>query len=155
VDAPWHGLQDNQAYLKRLKPRIFNPMILVAAGFIFKDHKLLIAQRLPGTHGALKWELPGGKVENDEDPRDCLVREVKEELGIQIEVGNIFESIFHRYPERSVLLLFYKCRWISGEARPLGCANFAWIDPQQLPTYDFLEADLALIKNIAESGDIR
>jgi 8-oxo-dGTP diphosphatase len=129
-------------------------MILVAAGFIYKGGKLLIAQRLPGSHGAMKWELPGGKVEKDEDPRNCLAREVEEELGIRIRVGKIVESIFHRYPERSVLLLFYKCEWISGEAKAIGCASFEWISPGQLPQYDFMEADLALIKKIAESGDV-
>jgi 8-oxo-dGTP diphosphatase len=128
-------------------------MIVVAAGFIFKGPKLLIAQRLPGTHGGLKWELPGGKVEKDEDPRDCLVREVNEELGIEIEVGEIVESVFHHYPERSILLLFYKCQWVSGEPKTLGCENLEWVNPKELPQYDFMEADLELIRKIARSGD--
>lgn len=103
----------------------------------------------------MKWELPGGKVEKDEDPRDCLVREVMEELGIEIQVGEIVESIFHRYPERSILLLFYKCQWVSGEPKTLGCANLEWVNPKELPQYDFMEADLKLIRKIAQSGDYK
>jgi 8-oxo-dGTP diphosphatase len=128
-------------------------MILVAAGFIYKAGKLLIAQRPAGKHGGLKWELPGGKVEAEEDPRDCLVREVREELGIEIEVNEAIETIYHQYTERSVLLLFYKCRWISGDPKTLGCAAFEWIDPTSLPRYDFMEADRELIQKIAQSGD--
>jgi 8-oxo-dGTP diphosphatase len=128
-------------------------MVIVAAGFIYKDKRLLIAQRLPGTHGALKWELPGGKLEKDENPRDCLVREVQEELGIQIEVDKIVETVFHRYPDRAILLLFYECRWISGEAKPLGCQAFEWINPFRLAQYDFMDADLELIQKIAQTGD--
>ena len=121
-------------------------MILVAAGLIYREGRLLIAQRPPGKHGALKWEFPGGKVEADEDPRDCLVREAREELAIEIEVRKIVETVFHRYPERSVLLLFYDCRWVSGEPRLLDCNNFAWAEPSQLADYDFLQADVAFIR---------
>ena len=126
-------------------------MILVAAGLIYRDGKLLIAQRLPGCHGALKWEFPGGKVEADEDPRECLIREVREELGIAIRVESIVESVFHRYPERSVLLLFYRCAWESGEPRAIECAAFDWADPAALSRYDFLEADLEFIRRLSGS----
>ncbi len=125
-------------------------MILVAAGLIYReDGKLLIAQRPAGKHGAFKWEFPGGKVEQDEDPRDCLVREVREELGVEISVGEVIETIFHHYPERSVLLLFYRCKWISGEPRTLDCHAFDWTDVKRLGEYDFLQADLNFIRKLA------
>ncbi|PWT93928.1 MAG: 8-oxo-dGTP diphosphatase MutT [Acidobacteria bacterium] len=124
-------------------------MIIVTAGVIRRDEKLLITQRPPGKHGALKWEFPGGKLESEEDPRDCLIREVREELGIEIGVDSITEVIFHRYPERSVLLLFYLCHWISGEPQAIDCEAFAWVNPADLPTYDFLEADLDFIQRLA------
>jgi 8-oxo-dGTP diphosphatase len=123
-------------------------MLVVAAGLIYKQGKLLIAQRLPGKHGALKWEFPGGKIEEDEDPRATLAREVAEELGMQIEVLNPIEIIFHRYPDRSVLLLLYNCRWKSGEPQKLDCHDFAWVLPQELSDYDFLDADLDLISRL-------
>ena len=127
-------------------------MILVAAGLIFKDGLLLIAQRPPGKHGALKWEFPGGKIEEDEDPRKTLQREIREELGIEIEADEIVETVFHRYPERSVLLLFYKCRYISGEPSAIDCHDFRWIKLSQLNEFDFLEADLDFIRRLASQN---
>jgi 8-oxo-dGTP diphosphatase len=125
-------------------------MILVAAGLIYRDDgKLLIAQRPAGKHGAFKWEFPGGKIEENEDPRDCLVREVREELGVEVSVGSVIETIFHHYPERSVLLLFYRCKWVKGEPQPLECHAFDWADPKRLTDYDFLEADLNFIRKLA------
>ncbi|HEY4491033.1 MAG TPA: (deoxy)nucleoside triphosphate pyrophosphohydrolase [Acidobacteriota bacterium] len=126
-------------------------MILVAAGLIYKDGRLLIAQRPEGKHGALKWEFPGGKIEQEEDPRESLAREVTEELGIRIEVLSPVEIIFYRYPERSVLLLFYNCRWISGEPQKLDCRDFACTLPRDLKSYDFLEADLDFIAKLERS----
>ncbi len=125
-------------------------MILVAAGLIFNNALLLITQRPPGKHGALKWEFPGGKIENDEDPRKCLEREIQEELGIEIKAEEIVETIYHRYPERSVLLLFYRCQWIQGEPQAIECNAFAWTDPAHLTEYDFLEADLDFIRRLAQ-----
>lgn len=124
-------------------------MIVVAAGLIRHNGRLLITQRLHGSHGALKWEFPGGKLEPDEDPKDCLKREIMEELGIEVEVERIEDVIFHRYPERSVLLLFYNCRLISGEPASLQCHAFSWTQPQHLRDYDFLDADLDFIRKLA------
>jgi 8-oxo-dGTP diphosphatase len=128
-------------------------MIIVAAGLIYKGPKLLIAQRPPGKHGALKWEFPGGKIEEEEDPRDCLKREVREELGIEINVGRIVETIFHRYPERSVLWLFYECSWISGEPEAIDCHAFAWAEHSELADFDFLEADIDFIRSLTAHRD--
>jgi 8-oxo-dGTP diphosphatase len=124
-------------------------MIVVAAGLIERDGKLLITRRPRGKHGALQWEFPGGKLERDEDPKECLIREIKEELDIVIEVGSIAEVIFHKYPEKSVLLLFYHCRWISGEPRAIDCDAFEWTSPDRLPDYDFLAADLDFIQKLS------
>ncbi|MCI0605063.1 (deoxy)nucleoside triphosphate pyrophosphohydrolase [bacterium] len=124
-------------------------MLIVVGGLIYRDGKLLIAQRPPGKHGALKWEFPGGKLEAEEDPRDCLVREVKEELDVDIAVERIAEVVYHRYPDRAVLLLFYVCRYRRGEARAIDCADFAWVEPSRLTTYDFLAADLDLIRQLS------
>lgn len=127
-----------------------NHTILVAAGVIFRDGRILITQRPPGKHGALKWEFPGGKIEPDEDPRACLAREVHEELGVRISAGRILETVFHRYPERSVLLLFYRCEWEAGEPQALECAAFAWASPSELLNFDFLEADLDFIRRLQQ-----
>ncbi len=124
-------------------------MILVAAGLIVKDDLLLITQRPIGKHGALKWEFPGGKIEEDEDPRKTLEREIREELGINVEAQQVVETIFHKYADRSVLLFFYKCRFISGEPSAIDCHSFCWVKPSQLTEFDFLEADLDFIRKLS------
>ncbi len=128
-------------------------MLIVVAGLIYRDGKLLIAQRPAGKHGALKWEFPGGKLEADEDPRDCLAREIKEELDAMVSVDRIVEVVYHRYPDRAVLLLFYACRYMSGKVAAIDCADFAWVEPARLAEYDFLAADQDLIQRLA-SGNL-
>src|SRR4051812_571287 len=86
------------------------PTLLVAAAVVIEGERVLLTQRKVGTHLAGAWEFPGGKVQAGEDPRAALVRELREELGIASVVGEIMEVTFHRYPERSVLLLFYETR---------------------------------------------
>src|SRR5205085_11682320 len=105
-------------------------------------------------NGAGKWEFPGGKIEAEEDPRDSLRREIREELGVDVQPGRISEVLYHRYPERSVLLLFYHCRWISGEPRAIDVKSFAWAGPTELGGYDFLEADIVFVRRIA-AGEIK
>jgi 8-oxo-dGTP diphosphatase len=124
-------------------------VLIVVAGLIYRDGKLLIAQRPEGKHGAHKWEFPGGKLEADEDPRSCLVREVKEELDVEIAVEQIIEIVYHKYPDRAILLLFFQCRYLSGEVSAIDCADFAWVEPNRLSEYDFLAADLDLIAQLA------
>ena len=124
-------------------------VLIVVAGLIYREDKLLIAQRPEGKQGASKWEFPGGKLEVDEDPRSCLRREVKEELDIDIAVEQIVEVVHHKYPDRAVLLLFFQCRYVSGEVSAIDCADFAWVEPSRLSQYDFLAADLDLIERLS------
>jgi 8-oxo-dGTP diphosphatase len=124
-------------------------MLVVVAGLIYRGEQILIAQRPAGKHGALKWEFPGGKLEENEDPRDCLVREIKEEMDIDVRVERVADVLFHRYTDRSVLLLFYVCTYISGNARTVECADFAWVLPSDLVRYDFLAGDADLIRRLA------
>jgi 8-oxo-dGTP diphosphatase len=123
--------------------------LTVAAGVISVDGRILAARRKAGAHLGGKWEFPGGKLEPDESPDECLVREFQEELGIQIRVGQILDVIFHRYPERTVLLLFYACELIDGEPRPLGCEELAWVDKKELSTLDWVPADWPFVRQLA------
>src|SRR5690349_25109278 len=104
------------------------PPVLVAAAVLVEEGRVLLTQRKRGTHLAGAWEFPGGKVEPDEDPRAALVRELREELGIEVEVGDVVEVTFHRYPEKAVLLLFFEARRMPGseEPRPLDVADVRW-----------------------------
>ncbi|MGH7988995.1 MAG: (deoxy)nucleoside triphosphate pyrophosphohydrolase, partial [Limisphaerales bacterium] len=90
------------------------------------------------------WEFPGGKREANETFEKCLAREIQEELGIEISVGELFAEIFHDYSEKSVHLKFFVCEWISGEPQPLGCAAFKWIGKTEFNNFEFPAADAQL-----------
>ena len=124
-----------------------NP-IDVAAGLVFRNGRLLITQRSPGGHLAGLWEFPGGKREPGESWPACLKRELAEELGIEVEVGELLESIVHAYPEKTVHLSFFHCRWQRHEPQPLDCAALAWITPGQIDDYPFPAADARLLTRL-------
>jgi mutator protein MutT len=123
----------------------------VAAGLVFREHRLLITQRRLHDHLGGLWEFPGGKVEPDESFQSCLVRELREELGIETEVREEIEDITHSYPEKTVRLKFFRCRWISGEAQPIACHNLAWITREQMAHFEFPAADARLLRFLEES----
>ncbi len=119
--------------------------IEVAAGLIFREGKLLITQRYPEAHQGGLWEFPGGKREPNESFEECLHRELAEELGIEVEVKELIETIQHDYPERTVLLKFFRCVWKRNEPRNLGCPDFCWISRDELRNYAFPPADARLL----------
>jgi mutator protein MutT len=117
----------------------------VAAGLVFHQGKLLITQRRPDDHLGGLWEFPGGKVEPGETFEHCLVRELREELGIEISVGAEVEDITHAYPEKIVRLRFFLCVLVAGEARPIHCHALAWVSANELSAYEFPAADAQLL----------
>ena len=120
----------------------------VSAALIFHNDKLLIAQRHAKAHLGGLWEFPGGKREADETFEECLVREIREELGIEISVGKLFEEITHAYQEKTVYLKFFVCRLLHGEPQPLGCAAFKWVGKSELADYKFPAADAQLLQKL-------
>jgi mutator protein MutT len=120
----------------------------VSAALIFRNGKLLIAQRHADAHLGGLWEFPGGKREAQETDEECLAREIREELGVEISVGELFEEITHHYPERTVHLKFFICRLVSGEPETLGCAAFQWIGKNELADYPFPAADARLLEKL-------
>jgi phosphoribosylglycinamide formyltransferase-1 len=121
-----------------------NP-IQVAAGLVFRDGKLLITQRHHQAHLGGLWEFPGGKREEGESFQECLVRELREELGIEVAVGEEVEVVIHSYPEKTVELRFFRCQWQANEPQPLGCPAFKWVTAQQLSEQEFPTADARLL----------
>jgi mutator protein MutT len=124
----------------------------VSAALIFHDGKLLITQRQAEAHLGGLWEFPGGKRETNETFEDCLVREIREELGMEITVGELFEEVTHAYEIKAVHLKFFICQWIRGEPQKLGCAAFKWIGKSELADYKFPAADARLLEKLAASG---
>jgi mutator protein MutT len=134
------------------KDRPLPPNVVeVSAALIFQCGKILLTQRPPGSHLAGLWEFPGGKREPLETFEQCLVREIREELGITIAVGRLFDSISHQYPQKSVLLKFFVCRLLAGVPRPLACAQWVWANPEELNAYSFPAADRQLLEKLRNS----
>jgi len=124
--------------------------IIVAAAVVIEGGKVLLSQRKQGTHLAGAWEFPGGKVEPGEDPRAGLVRELREELGIECEVGTPVEVTFHAYPEKSVLLLFFQASRLPGspEPRALDVADVRWAAREELRSEEFPPADITVLARV-------
>jgi mutator protein MutT len=126
----------------------------VAAALLFRDGKLLITQRHPEAHLGGLWEFPGGKREPGETFENCLVREIKEELGMEIAVGELVSAVTHGYPEKTVHLKFFRCRWVRHEPEALDCAAFQWVTKEKLRTFQFPEADTQLISKLLTEREL-
>jgi 8-oxo-dGTP diphosphatase len=127
----------------------------VVAALIVKDGKILVCQRTRHQTMPLKWEFPGGKIEEGEQPRDALRRELDEELGIEAIVGEEVARIRHQYKSgSSVELRFFVVREYKGELENKIFRDMQWSERTDLPSYDFLEADLGLVKDLAAGKTI-
>jgi 8-oxo-dGTP diphosphatase len=116
--------------------------VMVVAGIIRRDSRILICQRKRGSRHELKWEFPGGKVERREMPRDALARELREELGIDVAAGKEMARYEYAYPSRApIQLIFYEVTGFSGEPRNQVFEQIRWEEPSRLASYEFLEGD--------------
>jgi 8-oxo-dGTP diphosphatase len=122
----------------------------VVAALIVTDGKILACQRTRHQPMPLKWEFPGGKIEEGEQPRDALRRELEEELGIEATIGNEVRRLTHRYPSGgAVELRFFEVRRYEGEIENRIFREIRWVKRKDLLELDFLEADLTLVKDLA------
>jgi mutator protein MutT len=128
--------------------------IEVAAGLVFREGKLLITRRSAGGHLGGFWEFPGGKREPGETFEECLHRELREELGIEVQIDSLIEEIVHHYPERAVRLKFFRCRWLRHEPQPIGCESVAWITAGELGQYAFPAADARLLDKLRHAPEL-
>lgn len=136
-------------------PRPQTPHYDVAAGIIRgADGRILIAQRpLEGLLGGL-WEFPGGKREKGETMEACLKRELREELGIEVRVGELFVKVKHAFTHFKITLHAYECEHIAGEPQRLGVHHFAWVTPDAFAQYSFGKADREIIAAMARRGSM-
>ena len=126
----------------------------VAAGLVFRNGRLLITRRRANDHLGGLWEFPGGKQEPNETLEECLKRELREELGIEVQVGERLAAITHCYAERTVRLSFFRCASPDGEPQAIGCDALAWISADELGAYAFPPADQQLLKKLRESPQL-
>jgi 8-oxo-dGTP diphosphatase len=133
---------------------------LVVAGLIVGgDGRILITQRRADQALGGRWEFPGGKVEPGEAPVDALVRELREEIGVTVAVGRIWDVLFHPYPEFDLVMLVYLCRIVAdsvaggaAEPRAVEVADLAWVPAGELAGWDILPADRPLVERLRRDG---
>ena len=125
-------------------------IVEVVAAVIERDGLILIGQRKPRGRHALKWEFPGGKVEAGEESREALVRELREELGIEARIGDQIERYDFSYSAGNVTrLIFFHVAEFTGEPVNLDFAQIAWVPRKELPDCDFLEGDVEFVRRLA------
>jgi 8-oxo-dGTP diphosphatase len=122
--------------------------IVVAAAVIERDDRFLVTKRQRGVHLEGFWEFPGGKCEPGEDCAACLARELDEELGVRVHIGNEIYATKHAYADRSVELHFFQCEPV-GEPVPQIGQEMRWVRRADLAELQFPPADAELIRRLA------
>ena len=126
------------------------PLVIEVAAALIRDTagRYLITQRRRGSHLEGLWEFPGGKQEAGESPETCLKRELAEELSASFAVGEKFTTIRWEYPDRVVILHFFRCRLKSGTIEPRESQTMAWVAADRLEEFDFPPADRELVARL-------
>lgn len=122
--------------------------IPVVGAVILRDGVVLCARRAEGGPQGGLWEFPGGKVEPDESPTEALVREIREELGCEIAVGQEVTTTVHRYEVATIVLTTYWCDLVTGEPEPVEHAEVRWLRPEALGELKWAPADLPAVAAI-------
>jgi 8-oxo-dGTP diphosphatase len=123
-----------------------NHPVQVVAGLIRQAGRYLITRRMAGVHLEGLWEFPGGKREPGETMEDCLRRELREELGIEITSPLPYRVVRHAYPDKLVELYFFFCSIEKGQPQPLGCEECRWVTAEDLINFEFPLADQPVIE---------
>ena len=113
--------------------------------------QILIDKRLDRGEMAGLWEFPGGKVEPNETVENCIKREIEEELGIEVSVGERLTTIEHKYPKFRVTLFVHYCRYIGGTPKTIECEEIRWVSVSEIDKYTFPEANYEIINLLKSS----
>lgn len=122
-----------------------NKIFKVTAAILEKDDRIIIAQRKNSDHLSGLWEFPGGKIEPGETPEECLTRELKEELGIDVKVSEFLGSNIHHYDYISIELMAYRAFWVGGTITINDHNDYRWVTINQLNNFDFAPADIPFV----------
>ena len=124
----------------------------IGVAVVWDGHKVLIDQRRREDTFGGYWEFPGGKIEPGEDAIDCIKREIKEEIGIMIDVGEHLITVDHEYGERfAVTLIVYHCQYVSGTPQPLESVELRWVKPSELNQFRFPAANAQILAALCPS----
>lgn len=137
--------------VNRVQERIMKKLIDVAAAVILKDNKVFAARRRKGAHLSGYWEFPGGKLEDGETPEQCLARELKEELNINVRIGPyIGESVFD-YGIKIIRLIAYEVEHLSGAIELVDHDEMRWLSFNELSAVKWAPADIPLVEQLKNS----
>ena len=125
-------------------------MTQVVAALIWEGERFLACQRPAHKARGLLWEFVGGKVEPGETKEEALIRECREELGVTIEVGEVFMEVDHVYPDLTVHLTLFQAKIVAGTPQKLEHHDIRWITPQEIDSYAFCPADTDILKRLQE-----
>ena len=127
-------------------------MITVVAALIEKEGKVLIAKRSTGDPNVLgKWEFPGGKVKENEEEKDAIEREIKEEFELDIKAKEFIINNVCEYPAKTVDLRLYSCDYVSGEFHLHDHSEYVWVNKNEILNYELCPADIPLAEYIKEN----
>ncbi len=126
---------------------------IIGVGVIWNDKRqILIDRRRPtGVLGGF-WEFPGGKIEAGETVEDCIKREIREELGIVVEVGQHLITISHTYSHLHVTLIVHHCQYTEGIPQPIECEEIRWVTIDEIDKFSFPEANFQIIAALRHAG---
>lgn len=124
----------------------------MVAALVERDGQVLMSRRRADQALPNCWEFPGGKVEPGEAPAAALAREIEEELGCTVRVEQIYEVVFHAYPEFDLYMLVYRCEIVAGTPQARQVAAVAWVPLAVIPTLELPPADYPLARRLAGSA---
>lgn len=128
-------------------------MTQVVAALIWEQNKFMICQRPANKTRAFEWEFVGGKVEKNETLQQALIRECREEIGVDIEVGSVFMEVDHVYPDITIHLTLFNASLNGKTPKKLEHNDIRFILPSEIPLYEFCPADKEILKKIIRYSD--
>jgi 8-oxo-dGTP diphosphatase len=126
----------------------------VTCAIIVEEGMVLAALRGRQMHQSWKWEFPGGKVEENETPEACIIREIKEELNVEIQIKEELPAVEYHYPEKSIRLIPFICTITSGQVEAVEHEKASWFTPEQLQSLQWAEADTPVLKDFLERHQV-